>query len=137
MQTDSEALLHAGIAAGAAAFDEFLLEAGWSRDEVHKTCCHQVGSAHRKLLLERLALDASIDLPTYETLGNTGSAAVPVTLAMAAESGHLQPRDHAALLGIGSGINVLLLAVDWQKSLAGESSSAPPSRKHARASRHR
>jgi 3-oxoacyl-[acyl-carrier-protein] synthase-3 len=122
MQTDSEALLHEGIAAGAAAFDAFLAETGWTRDQLHKTCCHQVGSAHRKRLLEALSLDAAIDFATYETLGNTGSAAVPVTLAMAIEAGHLQPKDHAALLGIGSGVNVLMLALEWRKSLVEERS---------------
>jgi 3-oxoacyl-[acyl-carrier-protein] synthase-3 len=117
MQTDSESLLHAGIEAGRAAFDAFLAEIGWTRSDLQKTYCHQVGSAHRKLLLEALALDRSLDFATYETLGNTGSAAVPLTMALAIESGHLQSGDHAALLGIGSGINVLMLAVDWQKSL--------------------
>jgi 3-oxoacyl-[acyl-carrier-protein] synthase-3 len=117
MQTDSEGLLRAGIAAGAATFDGFLSETGWTRRDIHKTYCHQVGSAHRKLLLDALSLDPARDYATFETLGNTGSAALPITLALAIESGHLQPREHAALLGIGSGINVLMLGVDWQESL--------------------
>jgi len=117
MQTDSEALLQEGIAAAGAAFDAFLSETGWSRAGFHKTFCHQVGSAHRKLLMKTLELDASIDFATYETLGNTGSVALPITMALGIDSGHLQGGDHAALLGIGSGINVLMLAVDWRKSL--------------------
>jgi acyl-CoA:acyl-CoA alkyltransferase len=123
MQTDSEQLLHQGIAAGAATFDAFLSETGWTRDDIQKTFCHQVGSAHRKLLLETLTLDPAIDFPTYETLGNTGSVALPMTLALGLESGHLSPRDHVALLGIGSGINVLMLALDWQTNPA---ASGPP-----------
>ncbi len=129
MQTDSEALLQEGVAAGAATFDAFLSETGWTRTSIHKTFCHQVGSAHRKLLLQTLELDASIDFATYATLGNTGSVALPITMALGIESGHLQPGDHTALLGIGSGINVLMLAVDWRKSLitlgAGESNRQP------------
>jgi 3-oxoacyl-[acyl-carrier-protein] synthase-3 len=117
MQTDSERLLRAGIAAGAATFDGFLNETGWTRRDIHKTYCHQVGSAHRKLLLDALSLDPARDYATFETLGNTGSAALPITFALAIECGHLQPREHAALLGIGSGINVLMLGVDWQTSL--------------------
>jgi 3-oxoacyl-[acyl-carrier-protein] synthase-3 len=117
MQTDSEALLREGIAAGAATLDAFLSETGWTRASLQKTFCHQVGSAHRKLLLQTLELDVAIDFATYETLGNTGSVALPITMAQGIESGHLQAGDHTALLGIGSGINVLLLAVDWQQSL--------------------
>ncbi len=114
MQTDSEKLLEQGVTAARAAFAGFLAETGWTRQTISKTICHQVGSAHRKLLLQTLELDPAGDFTTYETLGNTGSVALPITLAKAAESGNLQTGDRVALLGIGSGINVLMLAVDWQ-----------------------
>lgn len=116
MTTDSERLMREGIAAGAATFPDFLAEAGWSRTEIDKTFCHQVGAAHRKLMLGSLGLDVAHDFATFETLGNTGSVALPVTLALGIEQGHLGPRQHAALLGIGSGINCLMLAIDWQQS---------------------
>jgi 3-oxoacyl-[acyl-carrier-protein] synthase III len=112
MQTDSEQLLEQGVIAAQAAFQSFLKETGWPRDAISKTICHQVGSAHRKLLLKTLGLDAERDFTTYETLGNTGSVALPITLAKAMEAGHLQRGDRVALLGIGSGINVLMLALE-------------------------
>ncbi len=117
MTTDSEQLMHEGIAIGTATFNAFLQETGWSRDQIDKTFCHQVGATHRKRMLESLALDPAIDFATFETLGNTGSVALPLTLALGIEQGHLKPNEHAALLGIGSGINSLMLAVDWQCSL--------------------
>jgi 3-oxoacyl-[acyl-carrier-protein] synthase-3 len=113
MHTDSERLMREGIAAGVATFDRFLAEAGWERGDVDRTFCHQVGAAHRKLMLESLRLDAANDFVTFPTLGNTGSAALPVTMALGIEAGHLQSNQRAALLGIGSGINVLMLAIDW------------------------
>ncbi len=116
MQTDSERLMREGIAAGVATFGPFLQEAGWQRTDVDKTFCHQVGAAHRKLLLESLQLDPTNDFATFPTLGNTGSVALPITLAQGLEAGHLQPGQRAALLGIGSGINVLMLAVEWRKT---------------------
>lgn len=66
-------------------------------------------------MFESLGLDPQIDFATVETLGNTGSAALPITLALGAEQGRLRANDHVALLGIGSGINCLMLAVEWQK----------------------
>ncbi len=114
MKTDSEGLLAQGVAAATAAFGRFLDEASWSRESVSKTFCHQVGSAHRKLLLQTLELSPQRDYTTYPALGNTGSVALPITLAQGVEAGHLEPGDRAALLGIGSGINVLMLAVEWQ-----------------------
>jgi 3-oxoacyl-[acyl-carrier-protein] synthase-3 len=118
MQTDSEQLLVEGIAAARPTFHGFLCEAGWDRSDIARTICHQVGSAHRKLLLNTLELDPALDFTTYEELGNTGSVALPITLAKAAVAGALQPGDHAALMGIGSGVNVLMMAVEWQAGAA-------------------
>ena len=117
MQTDAEALMHAGVKLGRETFGQFLDEVGWSVGDVSKTVCHQVGSAHRKLLLEQLGLDLAIDFVTYPWLGNTGAAALPVTLAIGIEKQHYRDGDRVAMLGIGSGINVLMLAVEVQNAL--------------------
>jgi 3-oxoacyl-[acyl-carrier-protein] synthase-3 len=116
MQTDAEALLQAGLAAGAITFGEFLSETRWEREDIHKTICHQVGGTHRRLMLESLGLSPERDYATFPWLGNTGSVALPVTLALAIERAFIKERDHVAMLGIGSGINCLMLAVDWQRS---------------------
>jgi acyl-CoA:acyl-CoA alkyltransferase len=116
METDSEQLMLQGVAVGAETFGAFLHEVGWSRREVDKTAGHQVGVAHRKLLLEALDLDPRIDYTTLEKLGNTGSVALPLTLALGAEEGHVEPGDSLALLGIGSGINCQMLAVAWHET---------------------
>lgn len=116
MDTDSERLMLEGIRIGQETFQHFLGEADWSRSEIDKTFCHQVGSTHRKLMFEALELDPTIDFPTVETLGNTGSVALPTAMALGIDAGRLKKDDRVAMLGIGSGINVLMLAVDWQRS---------------------
>jgi 3-oxoacyl-[acyl-carrier-protein] synthase-3 len=121
MQTDSEELLKRGIAAGAVTFERFLAAAGWEPDDINRTFCHQVGVAHRKLMFESLGLDPKIDFATLQTLGNTGAAALPVTMALGVEQGRLKKDDHVAMLGIGSGINCLMIAVDWQEATVGTS----------------
>ncbi len=113
MQTDSEALMRCGVATGAETFDRFLTETGWQRSALDKTICHQVGVAHRKLLYEALGIDTSLDFSTLETLGNTGAAAVPLTMALALEAEHIRAGDRVALLGIGSGINCQMIGVEW------------------------
>lgn len=118
MQTDSEALMRQGVAAGAETFERFLAVAGWEPQEIDRAFCHQVGVAHRKLLFESLGLDPAIDFATLETLGNTGAAALPITMALGIEQGRLRPDDRVALLGIGSGINCQMLSVRWQRSAA-------------------
>jgi len=118
MQTDSERLMHEGIATGSETFAKFLEDVAWSRDQIDKTICHQVGVAHRKMMLDALALDSAADYMTVETLGNTGSVALPITMAQSIEAGHIQKDDRVAMLGIGSGINCVMLGVKWQRSLA-------------------
>jgi 3-oxoacyl-[acyl-carrier-protein] synthase-3 len=118
MWTDSEALLREGVAAARDAFADFLAEMEWTAANVRKTFCHQVGRAHQRLLFETLGLESRIDYSTFEFLGNTGAAALPITAALGIENNHLRKNDQVALLGIGSGINVIMLGVDWQRSLA-------------------
>lgn len=117
MATDSENLMHEGVRTAQVAFAGFLDHVGWSRDDLDKTFCHQVGRVHRKLLLDSLGLDPSIDFTTLEFLGNTGSVALPITAAIGIERGHVKENDRIGLLGIGSGINVVMLGVQWQRSL--------------------
>ena len=128
MRTDSEKLMRAGIELAADTFAEFLAATGWSLDQIDKTFCHQVGQAHRRLMFDSLRLDPAIDFPTVEYLGNTGSVALPTAAAIGIEQGRLKQGDRVALLGIGSGINCLMLGVEWQRSLAATKPSTPSSR---------
>jgi 3-oxoacyl-[acyl-carrier-protein] synthase-3 len=116
METESETLMREGIATGVATFQDFLAETGWNRYEIDRTFCHQVGVSHRKLMLEALELSADRDYSTVEWLGNTGAVALPITMAHALESGFAQSGDNVAMLGIGSGINCLMVAANWQES---------------------
>ncbi len=124
METDSEQLMHEGIATGVETFRDFLANTGWTGGDIAKTFSHQVGSAHRKLMLESLQIYPEIDFVTYPWLGNTGSVALPTTLAIGLERGHVAPGDQVALLGIGSGINSVMLACQWQQAIVGSDDSA-------------
>lgn len=111
MQTDSEALLHAGVDLAEITWRDTCQILGWTNADVQKIFTHQVGRAHRKLLLERLGLPLEADFPTVEFLGNTGAAALPMAMACGIEKGHVQTGDNVALLGIGSGLNSLMLGL--------------------------
>jgi 3-oxoacyl-[acyl-carrier-protein] synthase-3 len=113
MQTDSEALLTAGLALARETWDAFTAETGYNATTADRFICHQVGSTHRRKLYEALGLDLAKDFSTFETLGNTGSVALPATLAKAVEAGAVVPGTKVALLGIGSGLNCLMLALEW------------------------
>jgi acyl-CoA:acyl-CoA alkyltransferase len=110
MQTDSEQLLLAGLALARETWSAFTAEQG---KDFARYICHQVGSTHRRKLYETLSIDEAKDFSTFEYLGNTGSVALPITLAKAVEAGGVRPGDRVGLLGIGSGLNSLMLAVEW------------------------
>ena len=114
MQTDSEALLHAGVALAERTWSQTRGILGWTNADIDKTFTHQVGRAHRRLLYERLGLDPALDFSTVEFLGNTGAAALPLTAALGIERGHVRSGDNVALLGIGSGLNALMLGIEWR-----------------------
>ena len=110
MQTDSEQLLIAGVGLAQETWRDFTAEQGGAFD---RFICHQVGSTHRRKLYETLGLDLTQDFSTFETLGNTGSVALPATLCAAVDAGAVQEGHRVGLLGIGSGLNCLMLALEW------------------------
>lgn len=110
MQTDSEALLKAGIALATDTWKRFVA-ADPVGDGFDRLITHQVGKTHQAALHQGLAIDPALDFPTYPFLGNVGSVACPVTLSVAAERGALAERARVGLLGIGSGLSSVMLAV--------------------------
>ena len=110
MQTDSEQLLLAGVTLARETWEDFTAQQG---REFDRFVCHQVGSVHRRKLYETLELDLAKDFSTFETLGNTGSVALPATLAAAVDAGAVREGSRVGLLGIGSGLNCLMLALEW------------------------
>lgn len=115
MATDSEELLYRGVETALLTWREFSQNSGWQGGDVDHFFCHQVGSAHAKLLFEQLDLAPEKNFATLATLGNVGSVSAPITMAMAIEQGVFRPGKKGALLGIGSGINCMMLGVEWNR----------------------
>ena len=113
METDSEELLIKGIDAAGMCWDQFLKEFNWSQKDVDRCCTHQVGTAHSRMLYEKIGINPDLDYTTFPFLGNCGSASLPLTTALASDAGHLHSGHNVALLGIGSGINCTMLALKW------------------------
>ncbi len=112
MNTDSENLMRAGVMVAAETWEHFKSATGWKNEDPDLICTHQVGSAHKKLLLETLGLPNEKDFSTLQNFGNMGSVSCPATFAMAMDAGRAGEGAKIALLGIGSGINCTMLGVE-------------------------
>lgn len=113
METDAEALMKEGCRLAGETWTAFKSNLDWRNEDIDRVFCHQVGTMHRKLLYETIGLSLEKDFSTLEFLGNTGAASLPATLALGEEKGVLQSGTKAALLGIGSGLNCLMLGLEW------------------------
>lgn len=113
MTTDSVSVLKHGVELGVRTWGSFLGRLGWARDQVDKIICHQVGTGHRDTILNRLGIPAEKDYSTYRYLGNIGTVSVPLTAALADQRNFLKPGDRVGFLGIGSGLNCLMLGWRW------------------------
>ncbi|OGS57288.1 MAG: 3-oxoacyl-ACP synthase III [Elusimicrobia bacterium RIFOXYB2_FULL_62_6] len=113
MFTDATAALKHGVVLGRETWADLLKELDMRAEEFGKVICHQVGSTHRKTILEALGIPEHKDFATYEYLGNMGTAALPSAAAIADEREFLVPGDNVAFLGIGSGLNTIMMGVKW------------------------
>ena len=82
MKTDSEKLLKAGIKLAKETWEATKKELNWSNEIVDWAIGHQVGQAHEEGILKGLGLLKKKTFKTYEHFGNTGSAALPLTLSL-------------------------------------------------------
>ncbi|MEZ6132639.1 MAG: 3-oxoacyl-ACP synthase III [Planctomycetaceae bacterium] len=112
METDSEALLHAGISLAQKTWQTTKRVLNWSNADVDRIFTHQVGKQHRTRLLETLQLDPHLDYPTVERFGNTGAVALPMALALGLQDDPPPAGTRLALLGIGSGLNSIMLGIE-------------------------
>jgi 3-oxoacyl-[acyl-carrier-protein] synthase-3 len=111
--TDAAAVLKHGVELGTRTFAAFLRTIGWMTDQVDKVICHQVGSGHRESILRALGIAEDKEFCTFPYLGNVGTVSLPITAALAEDRDFLRPGDRVAFLGIGSGLNCLMLGIDW------------------------
>ena len=113
METDAAAVLENGVALGVRTWHDFLTELDWPAEGVDKTICHQVGAWHRAAVLQAIDVPLEKDFSTFEYLGNIGTVSLPITATLAGERGFLESGQRVAFLGIGSGLNCLMLGLEW------------------------
>lgn len=114
MKTDASALLVAGVKLAAETW-QLAQETfpAWSDDQIALYAPHQVGARHMAGVAEAIGITPAKLYLNFPVLGNIGPAALPISLAQAAEAGRLKGGDQVGLLGIGSGLNCSMMSVTW------------------------
>ncbi len=113
MRTDSSAVLKYGVELGLNTWNKFLEKMDWTADKIDRFICHQVGSGHQNTILKTLGIPAEKDFVTYSSLGNMGTVSLPLTAAVAEEREFLKQGFNVGFLGIGSGLNCIMLGFEW------------------------
>ncbi|VTS03699.1 3-oxoacyl-ACP synthase III [Tuwongella immobilis] len=113
MATDAGAVLKYGVELGLRTWKSFQTKLGWAVDSLDKVICHQVGAGHREAILRTLGIAPEKEFSTYQFLGNIGTVSLPLTAALAEERDFLRAGDRVGFLGIGSGLNCLMLGIQW------------------------
>lgn len=111
MWTDAEALLGSGVALARTAWNSLKAQPWLATSAVTRAHMHQVGRAHDQVLCSALGVEAIRSEPTYPWLGNTGSAALPLTWARDWASEPMSTGQQQVLLGIGSGLSTIMMGV--------------------------
>jgi 3-oxoacyl-[acyl-carrier-protein] synthase-3 len=113
MRTKSTKLLEEGTKVVTEAWARFKEKTGWSNEVVDKLFTHQVSEPQRQVALRALKFSTDIDYPTLQYLGNTASVAAPISMAIGLENGFVDDGDRVVLFGVGSGINSIVLGIEW------------------------
>lgn len=113
MKTDARGLLHAGMELAKKAYPRFLQALSYGPSDLGHLILHQVSRPNTEAAIRTLDLDADAVYRLYPEYGNIGPAGIPIALAKSCEEGNIAAGDRVALMGIGSGLNCAILAIDW------------------------
>ncbi|MBD2764805.1 3-oxoacyl-ACP synthase III [Kocuria sp. cx-455] len=110
MITNATGLLNHGVGLVVDAMREAEND-GWDWLHMDSYVTHQVSNSHTNKLIADMGLDPERVPLTFPFWGNVAAAALPMTLALQAET--LTPGDRVLCLGVGSGLNTTLMELAW------------------------
>lgn len=109
MTTDSRGLLEAAVVLAKDVWTGSQESFDWS--DLTMYVIHQVSKIHTAAMAEVAGIDQTRIPTIFEMFGNIGPASIPFTLAQ--ETANLAAGDRIACMGIGSGINAMVIEIEW------------------------
>lgn len=111
MHTESGQLIANAAIVGGRVWKQFSENFGWTRDDVGRIYCHQVGKVVNDNFYKTVGLDLEKEYTIYQKYGNQVSVAMPTAVAEGASS--LAAGTKTMLLGYGSGLNCIYTGIEW------------------------
>jgi 3-oxoacyl-[acyl-carrier-protein] synthase III len=113
MHANFEGILRNGMPLALETWEAFQREMGWTGADVDRVFTHQVSAVHQDIVFDVLKLEKSKGFSTVEYLGNVGSVSLPISLAIGIEKGVLNSGDRVVMMAAGSGLNSVMLGLEW------------------------
>ncbi|MDP2645606.1 MAG: 3-oxoacyl-ACP synthase III [Desulfobacterales bacterium] len=114
METNAAALLENGMPLAVKTWQKAnRYIANWHDEKIDLYVPHQTSSRQINAFANNCGITRAKIHLVLQTLGNVVSAAVPLALLDAHEQKRIKPDDHVGLIGIGSGLNCMMMSVTW------------------------
>ena len=113
MITDPARLLQEGVRLAKNTWIDVQKEIDLRPSRTQEYALHQVGRANHDAVIQALGIPPNQAVRLYLDHGNVGSCGVPLSLAALVERKRITHASRVGLMGIGSGLNVMMLGVDW------------------------
>jgi 3-oxoacyl-[acyl-carrier-protein] synthase-3 len=113
MTTDPARLLSEGVKLAEKTWNDVQAEVPLQPHVTDEYALHQVGRANHDAVIRALRIPPNKAIRLYIDHGNVGSCGVPLSLAALVERKRISKGSRIGLMGIGSGLNVMMLGVLW------------------------
>jgi acyl-CoA:acyl-CoA alkyltransferase len=113
MKTKASELMKKGLTLSKTTWELFKRRLDWNNESISHFITHQISQQHHIKGFELLNIPIKKGYSYLENLGNTGSAAAPLSLMLTAEKELIKLNDRIATIGIGSGLSTLMLGLSW------------------------
>ena len=113
MLTDGPKLLAAGLALALLTYKKAQAELDWQISLFDEFALHQVSKPYTKMFLKELGIEPRKVMTTFPAYGNIGPVSLPFTVSKLEEAGRLKKGKRLAMMGIGSGLNCMMMDVQW------------------------
>lgn len=113
MLTDAPGMLEAGVAIAQKTYQKAQVELGSYTSQFDEFALHQVSKPLTTTLLKVLDIESHKVMTTFPEYGNMGPVSLPFTISKLEAAGRLVAGKRLAMIGAGSGLNCMVLDVQW------------------------